>query len=827
MTLLHPRVRTAVRSLGRVPGFTWAVLLTLALGIGLASATGVVARAIAFAGLPIPDAERVVVLWGVDRAGSLTHLPLAPVDLPQLAVAMDDIATVTAGDYHGSYPWVFRAPDGGDTPLRLRGSLAGGNYFDVLGARPVLGRALRSDDDVIGAPRVMVLSHAAWRTHFGGDAGVIGRSFHAVQHGAAYTIVGVMPRGLDFPRGVEFWTAFGPTAAVNGSLERTWAAVDVVARLRPGATPEQARQVLATYYATRASGGRTHLHGARATVRTLPRLMSGDVRPAFTALATAAAVVLLVTCANVVGLLLLRSSGRRRELAVRAALGAARRRLLSELLAEHALLAIGGGVVGAGLAAAFVAVFAALAPAELPHVAELGVDWSLLVAATLVTSFVVLVVGLAPAVLASRVAPADVLGAAREGIGGRTRDVHVRRLLVGAQMALALVVLAAASLVGRSLSHLTALDLGLPAADQLGFVELVPPLEAETERGSPAERARWLALWHASWRAKLDAIMQRVSAAPGVLAVAPVVHEPYAGKAGWDGLLAAEDAPPTDSARRPYLNMELTNANYLTVTGVPLLAGRWLAEADRESAPRVIVLSERAARTLFPGQDAVGRRVQLWGGKERATVVGIVADTRFREFLEPRPTVYFPHRQFDAAVTFLAVRTAGDASVAASIVRQAMADIDPAVLVHGHGTMRTSTAAQVARPRIMAAVLGAYAVVVVVLAVTGLYAVVAGSVVQRRREFGVRAALGATPGALMSLVLGEGLRVAALGAAVGLLGTVAASRLFVAVLHGVAPTDPGTLGLATATLLGVAAAAVLVPARRAARADPARELRAQ
>jgi hypothetical protein len=305
-----------------------------------------------------------------------------------------------------------------------------------------------------------------------------------------------------------------------------------------------------------------------------------------------------------------------------------------------------------------------------------------------------------------------------------------------------------------------------------------------------------------------------------------VVHEPYAGSAGWDGLLAAEDASPEDTARRRYLNMELTNADYLNVTGMPLLAGRWLAETDREDTPRVIVLSERAALTLFPGEAAVGRRVRLWG-QERATVVGLVADTRFREFLEPRPTVYFPHRQFDAAVTFLAVRTAGDASVAASLVRQAMAEIDPAVLVHGHGTMRTSTAAQVARPRIVAAVLGAYAVVVVVLAMTGLYAVVAGSVVQRRREFGIRAALGATPGALLSLVLGEGFRVAALGAAVGLAATVAASSLIAAMLHGVAPTDPGTLALATVTLLGVAVVAVLVPAQRAARADPARELRAE
>ena len=226
---------TILRRLLRTPSFTLSVTLTSALGIGLASATGVVAHAVAFAGLPVRDADRVVVLWGVDRAGSFQHMPLAPMELPALAAAMRGVATVGAGDYNGAYPWPFHPTDGSGTPLRLRGTLAGGNYFDVLGARPLLGRALRTDDDVIGAPRVMVLSHAAWRRHFGADPRVIGRSLRSVIWGASYTIVGVMPPGLDVPREVEFWTAFKPTAARNGSLKDSWFNIDVVARLAPGA----------------------------------------------------------------------------------------------------------------------------------------------------------------------------------------------------------------------------------------------------------------------------------------------------------------------------------------------------------------------------------------------------------------------------------------------------------------------------------------------------------------------------------------------------------------------------------------------------------------
>lgn len=810
----------ALRSLARTPGFAWTITLTLALGIGLASATGVVARAVAFAGLPVRDAERVVVLWGIDRAGSFPRMPLAPKELPGLAAAMRGVATVAAGDYNGAYPWPFHPTDGSGAPLRLRGTLAGGNYFDVLGARPVLGRALRPEDDVIGAPRVMVLSHAAWRRHFGGDPGVIGRSLRAVIWGEPYTIVGVMPPGLDVPRGVEFWTAFAPTAARNGSLDDSWFGVHVFARLAPGATPEQARQVTTAYYATLAQGGQTHLAGARATVRTLPELASGDVRPAFTALTAAAAVVLLVTCGNVAGLLLVRAGRRRREFAVRAAIGATRGRLVRSLLLEHALLALAGGVVGAGIATAAVRAFAALAPAELPRVADLGVDWTLLAAVTGVTTLVVLVVGIVPAATATRVPPAAALGGAREGLGGHAGAVRARRLIVGAQVALALVVLSGASLVARSLVHLTTLDLGLSAPEQLAFVELVPSAGAGSQPAE-SERARLI-----RWFDEQDAIMERVREAPGVLAVAPVVHEAYAGAAGWDARLEAEGAAPQDSARRPYLNMEITNADYLRVTGVPLLRGRWLAASDREDAPRVVVLSERAARALFPDADAVGRRVKLWG-ERFATVVGIVGDTRFREFLEPRASIYLPYRQFDGGALFLAVRTAGDPAGAVAAVRRAVTEIAPTMLVQGHGTMRARLAEPLARPRLLASILGTYAVVVVTLAVAGLYAVVAGSVAARRREFGLRAALGATPRMLLALVLREGLGVALIGAGVGLLAALAGGRLIAVLLHGVTPTDAATLAAAVTALLGVCAMAVLFPARRAAGADPARELRAE
>lgn len=807
--------RTRVRALARA----WLVILTLGLGIGLATATGVVARAIAFDGLPIRDGDRVLMLWGVDRAGSFSHLPLRPMDLEQARERLRGVADVAAADYNGATSWPFHPPGGAGAPIRLRGTLAGGNYFDVLGAVPVLGRALRPDDDVIGAPRVMVLSHAAWQRHFAGDPAVIGRSFTSVIFGAPYTVVGVMAPGLDLPRGVEFWTAFRPTAAVDGSLARTPWAMDLLLRVAPGSSATRVERTVDAFYATLAADGASQYSGARATTRTVAAVVTGDVRPAFRALAVAAAVVLLVTCGNVAGLLLLRASGRRRELAVRAALGAERLRLVRTLALEHAIVALAGGGVGGVVASVVVRTFVLLAPPGLPRISELGVDWRLFAALLTVTALVVLVVALWPALAATRVDPATVLGGAYAGAGGGRRATRARRLLVSAQVALALAVLAAASLLGRSLGNAQGLALGIDAPERLSFVELIPSAGWDAGRvpaGDPAvQRAHWLAVQ--------GEVLARVATLPGVAGVAPVVHEAYAGTAGWDARLEAEGGAAGDSARRPYLNMEITSEDYLRVTGTTLLRGRWIEASDREGSAPVIVLSEGAARALFPGEDPIGRRVKLWG-EQRATVIGVVRDTRFRELLVARPSFYLPHLQFPGAAPFIAVRTSGDPAGLARAVRAVVASLAPGLLVQDHGTLRARLAEPLARPRLLAAVMLGYAVVAVLLAVAGLYAVVAGSVAGRRREFAVRAALGATPGALRTLVLREGSAVAMAGATLGVPLALAGGALLSAVLFEVRPADPMMLALAATALLLLSLAAVLPSAWRAGRVEPARGL---
>jgi predicted permease len=824
-------LRAALRTLRTAPGFAAAVVLTLALGIALATAMGTVARAVAFARFPVRAQDRVVVLWGEQSARRLAHRPLGWRAYERFAAEARGVDATAALDYYGGVPRLFRpagAAAGDDRPLRLTQAAVSGNLFPLLGVVPALGRTLRPDDDVPGGPGVLVLSHAAWRRDFGGDPRIVGRALWSVERRAPYTVVGVMPPGLDFPRGVDAWTPLLPYWAPTGRIDEGLLVVDVIARLAPGATVAQAAAELTTFFRREAARGSPAVGDAVGTARTLATAVVGDARPAFGATAGAAALVLAIACVNVTGLVLVRAARRRRELAVRASVGAGRGRLVAQLVAEHAVLAGLAGVLGAVLAAGLVRAFAALAPADLPRVAEVRVDPALLAAAAGLTALVVLLVGLLPALGASRVDVADVLRGDGRGASGGLGARRTRRALVAAQAALAVVVLAGAGLLGRSFARLRAADLGI-AADRLALVQLLPPSEPGQAPG-PTDASRW--------HATLDALVARVAAIPGVRGVAPVAAAPFAGSGGWDIPAEPEGAAAGDSARTPWLNMEVTTADFRAASGVPLLQGRFLSAADREGAPGAVVLSAAAARAMWPdaapapggAPDVVGRRVRLGGPRDPLgwrTVVGVVGETRYRDLVAPRPSVYIPYRQFPAAPTHLAVRAAGDPAAVVPAVRRAVAEVAPGVLVTRASTMRELVAAPLARPRLLAALLGAFAAAALVLTAVGLYAVAAASAAQRGRELGVRAALGARPGDLRRLVLGEGLGVAAAGAAVGLGAALALSRLVGALLFEVAPVDPATFALVPALLLAVCALACLGPARRAARADPMRTLRAE
>ncbi|HEU4630214.1 MAG TPA: ADOP family duplicated permease [Gemmatimonadaceae bacterium] len=801
-----PDVPPSVRSLRRTPGFAAVAILTLALGIGLATAVFTVADALLLRPLPVLHQDRLVTLWGERRDGSFDHWPFDLARARDFTPRVRALEQVAFADYYGAIPQAIRD---GSQITRLRRALVSGNYFDVLGTRPLLGRTLRPADDVRGAAPVAVLSHAAWQRRFGGDPGVLGRRLLLHGSDVTYTIVGVMPQGLDFPRGTEFWAPIVPSTP---PASEQYVVVDLVGRLAPGASPAAARDEVTAYLGR--PDAASFEREMRGVVHTLPRLILGDTRPALFVFAAAAALLLLITCINVANLLLVRGLTRVREIAVRAAIGASRGQVIAQLLAENALLAAAGGALGLAVAAAAVQGFVAIAPAGLPRLDEVHLNVTALLGAVGITGVAMLLFALAPAVLTSRVELQQVLRSdTRQSVSRRSR--LATEALVAGQVALALVVLSAAGLIARSLVELERAELALEPSHLL-----IGELALRYDQYDDATKQR----------AMLERLLPAVQAMPGVRAASPVAAVPFSGPHGWDGRFAAEGQTPDEMAANPTLNMEVVGPAYFAALDVPVLRGRAFTEADREGAPLVVMLSERAARQYWPGEDPIGKRLTM-GARQRVafTVVGVVPETRYRELREARASIYFPLAQsgFPFAPTTLAIRTGGPPSALVPALRRVVAETAPGVALASAAPFDTYLDGPLAQPRLNALLLAVFAGAAVLLAAVGLFGVMATMVRRRTRELGVRMALGATAGDVRRLVLRRGLAIAAVGAAAGLLGALLANRLLRAMLYEVSPTDIPTLAAVTALLLLIAAIATLVPARASTRIEPVVAMRVE
>lgn len=778
------------------------------MGIGLATAVFTVADALLVRQLPVRDQERLVLLWGERRDGSFAHYPLGLDNGREFAQRTRSLERVAFVAYEGASPTPVREGDQSGAVSRVRRSLVSGAFFDVIGARPVLGRALRAEDDVSGAAPVLVLSYAGWRLRFAGDLHVIGRQVLMYGDGVAYTIVGVMPRGLDYPRGTEMWV---PVVSSTPPQELSLRAFDAIGRLARGATPIEARDELTLFFARpQASGWQRDLRG---TVRTLPRLILGDTRPALFVFAAAVGLLLLITCINVANLLLVRGLARVPEIATRKALGASRWQVMVQLMTENALLAMCGGVLGLAVAAGAVRSFQAFAPAELPRLDEIQLNATVLAGAVVITGIAMLIFGLAPALVTSRVELQRVLRSdARQSATHRSRLV-VEGLVV-AQIALALLVLSATGLIARSLVKLERAELSIETSHLL-----IGELALRSDQFD--DPAKQLAL--------LEKLVPQVKAIPGVRAVSPVVAGPFSGPGGWDGGLAAEGQPLEKGVANRMLNMEVVSPGYFATFGIPVLRGRGFTDQDRVGAPAVVVISQSAARHYWGGDDPIGRRL-LFGGKAERTliVVGVVPDTRYRDLRIARSSVYFPLRQsfFPFVPMTLAIRTAGPPTELVPAIRRVISETGTGVALASAASFETFLEGPLAQPRLNAFLLAVFATAAVALAAIGLFAVMAMMVRQRTRELGVRMALGATASEIGQLVLQRGMALAAAGTLVGVLGALGANHLLTAMLFEVSATDAPTLGLVAMVLLGVAALASFIPARSSTRIDPVVALRA-
>jgi putative ABC transport system permease protein len=804
MDTLFQNLRVGIRSLRRTPGVALLAVLTLALGIGLATAVFTVADALLLRGLPVRDQNRLIVLWGAAPERAFDY-PVGFSDGGDFIRGSRRLERAALFLYNGAVPVPVRD---GDRISRLRRALVSGEFFDVLGARALLGRALRPADDVRGAEPVAVLSHAVWQRRFNKDPGVLGRRVVLYGDGTPYTIVGVMPQGLDYPKGTDLWAPVVPSMSPE---TLSLMAFYVVGRLAPGATPADAADELTAFFRRAEDPGTREQHGVASP---WPRLVLGDVRPALLAFAAATALILLITCINVANLLLLRGLARVREVAVRSALGASRGRIVSQLLAESALLAAAGGVFGVGVAAGALRAFIAFAPPGFPRLDEIHLSTTALTGAIAITAVATVVFALTPAILTSRVDLQQTLRSdARQSTGRRRR--LATEVLVATQLAFALLVLSAAGIITRSLIKLERAELSLaPSRVLIAELALRDDLYADAKKQA----------------ALLERLVERLEALPGVLGASPVVAVPFSEGAGWDGKFAAEGQSPEAAAANPMLNMELATPGYFAALGIPVLRGRGFSDRDREGAPLVVVLSRSAARHYWPDDDPIGKRLVVEADQEHTlTVVGLVPDTRYRDLRDARPSIYFPLGQstFPFAPTTLAIGTAGRPAELASTLRRVIGETDPGVALAEATPFEAFIEGPLAQPRVNAFLLVVFAGAALALAAVGLFGVVVTMVRHRTQELGIRLALGAAPRDLRHMVMRRGLAIAAAGLVPGLVGAQLANRLLAALLYQVSPTDGVTLVVTAGLLLGVAGLASAIPAQFSTRVDPVSALRAE
>ena len=814
----------SARSLRRALTLSITVVLILGLAIGMSSAMFTVFQSVLLARLPVTQQERVVELSGV-AGGAASEVPILPAQMRRLREQSHTLRAV-AGLAH--WRVLGEALADGDRRVVLREAVVTDDFFNVLGADPVLGRFFRQGDAVpwganaTGAGVPIVLSHSAWQHAFGGDRSVIGRQLRSPKMSWVMTVVGVAPAGLDYPRGVEFWVA-----AEYGSL-------DVVARLAPTATPEAARKEFEAFLAHDPDEIRyIGANALGAQVHTLTEMVTGDARPALLALSAAVALLLVLACTNVGNLLLLRAVGRAREMAIRRAIGASASDLVRQLLTESVLLALVGGALGVTFARVLLDALVRLAPSGLPRADLITLAGTPMLTSALVTGVTVILFGVVPSVAAARVDLSSPLRSdARSGTEGR-RLRRVRQMLVVSQIALAVVVLAGAGLLVRSLERLASLDMGY-ATDHLTMLNFSLPWRQYAvdcrPKGSSVLAATDSAMWSRCAAttnfAAHERVMTGVRAVPGVVSVSPEAVPPFLGSNVWMGRFGAQQQSDAEARANPWFGFDAVGPDYFGTIGVAIIDGRPFTDADREDAPRVAVITESVARRLWPHESAVGKRLRE--GEDHTpdsliTVVGVARDFHYREHRVSTSTIFRPYRQV-LAQGYLVVRTRGAAN--ANAFSRAVESAGGGATFIRAQSMDDLISPQLATPRFDAMLLSIFALAAVVLAAVGLYGVMASAVNQQTRELGVRMALGATSSGLRNMVMRQAMTVAGIGTAVGLAGAVAGSRLLTSMLFETTPSDPATLGGVVVLLLLIAVGAAYLPARRATMIDPARALRA-
>ena len=802
-------LRYALRQLRRSPGFATVSVLTLALGIGANTAIFTVVNAALLRALPFHDSARLVHLSETRTTGTFQKMEFSYPDFVDFRDHNRSFSGV------GGYYPINTTYSNREGAERVEATVASANFFDVLGVRPMLGRVFAPNADEAGGEKTVLLTYSGWQKRFGGDRTVLGRNI--TLNDEPYTIVGVLPADFQFApsRSGDFWI---PLSVRGWRLRRNAHWILGVGRLNPGVMLQQAQAEASGLALQLAAQYPDSNPGVGIYVAPLREQIVGDVRPILLVLMGAVVAVLLITCSNLAGLQLARAVTRQKEIAVRTALGASRARIVRLLLTESVLISLLGGLGGVLLAYFILPLLVASLPkdqqAMLPFLHGLRIDQTVLWFSAAVSILSGILFGLAPSLEGARSDVHDALQDGSRTTAGSLRH-RLRNGLVVAEVAMAIVLLVSAGLLMKSLTKLLKVDPGFSVAHLLTFDTSLPkqnypddPRQVEFER---------------NLRARLQTL-------PGVKSVATVSDLPLGNAGGTSRFVLAGHA--RNPAEEYEANSRGISPNYFETMGIPLRQGRVFNEDDDAKAPRVIIINQRLADMIFPGQDPIGKRIDYTYTKEPniQEIVGVVGDENLGQLdHKPTPVIYDPYAQDPNSFLGVMIRTSDDPSAVAGSVRTTMHQLDASLPINSLVTMERIVAESpsVAVRRYPAYLIGAFAALALVLAMLGIYGLLAYVVAQRTRELGIRLALGAQRRNLLALVLGSGLKLALLGAAIGTVAALAAGRMLATLLFEVRPTDFVIL-LSVATLLvTVALLASYIPARRAAAIEPMQALRAE
>ncbi|MGB8459598.1 MAG: ABC transporter permease [Candidatus Acidiferrum sp.] len=806
MSKLLQDVRYAFRLLAKNPGFTAIAILTLALGIGANTAIFSVVNGVLLRPLPFRDPSRLVLIAEKSSFPVISTSYENYMDWRDQSHSFESMEATRGGAI---------TLTGAGEPERLNVQMATAGLFPMLGINPHIGRTFLPEEDRAGGAPVVLLSYGLWQRRFGGSQDIIGKAINLDSQ--PYTVVGVLPSGFQILQPADVFLPFMPWARTLPD-DRNWhPGIIPLARLKPGVSRAQARAEMVGITKRLEQQYPDYNTGTSADVVGLQDQIVRNSRPALLLLLGAVSFVLLIACVNVANLLLARAASRGREVAIRAALGAGRGRIVRQLLTESVLLSLAGGLLGVLMASAALGPLLKLGAGSVPQGAPIGLDPSVLAFTAGVSLFTGVLFGIMPAM---RTAKLDLRKALNEGSRGATAGPGQHRLrgaLVAMEIALAMLLLVGSGLLLRSFSRLQEVPPGFQP-DHLLVADI--PL-SQTTYAKPEDRYQFF-----------DRLVERVKSLPGVRSAAAASFLPVSG-GGSIIHFNITGRPPKSPHEFVAAGYRTITPNYLETLGVPLLQGRLFTQADNEKAPAVVVINAAMVHTFFPNENPLGKRLQLGALPEQEVptmeIVGVVGDVRPGLGIDPQAEMYLPYRQADLVLPVfqlsLVMRTAGDPVLQTSALRSALAQIDPNQPLVKVRTMEENMATTVAQPRFRAWLIGIFAMLALVLAGVGVYGVMSYAVTQRTSEIGLRVTMGAQPQDVFHIIVGEGLRLSLLGVGIGLVTALALTRLLQSFLFGISAYDPLTFVGVSVLLTLVALAASFFPARRATRVDPLVALR--